>query len=223
MSNTQPSKMSATNDRFAIVPLPPGTSPADALMIGPLDVIMQNLPDTHARADALNDLELHRIKADQIATMQQVSRGMQVASFCDSLNHLSARVDAEVIRRAERRRRDAEEAKALEEKQIADALSKLPDPDMPSSWSDDGELTTREPSQPEDEEQLAATETDNEGDLPDKLLEEVPPPLGIDPDVSGTRQPTARSPVAVTMSADALYASHDFRTQFVPDPVPRTS
>jgi hypothetical protein len=49
-------------DRFAIVPLHTGQQPSDdALMVGPLDLIMSNLPDTLARSDAFDRLEAARI------------------------------------------------------------------------------------------------------------------------------------------------------------------
>lgn len=189
--------MTNTVDRFAIVAIPPGPAPNDALMVGPLDLVMQNIPQTQARADALEELEFARLKADQISTMQNVSRGLQIAAFCDSLQHITRRMDALVTRRAERARRDAEEAERQEQQQIADALSKLPDPDNPAAWSDDGELTTHEPSQPEDKEQLEASEhNDAEGDLPPALTQELPPITGTDPELSGSREPTARNPVS---------------------------
>lgn len=189
--------MSNTSDRFAIVAIPPGPTPADALMVGPLEVVMQCLPDTVARADALEELEFARIKSDQISTMQNVNRALQVSAFCDSVQQITRRMDALETRRAERARKDAEEARAREEQQIADALSKLPDPDLPSAWSNDGELTTHPASQSEDVEELEASEhNDNEGDLPVKLTNELPPITGTDPELSGSREPTARNPVS---------------------------
>ena len=132
-------------------------------MVGPLEVVMQCLPDTVARADALEELEFARIKSDQISTMQNVSRALQVSAFCDSVQQITRRMDALETRRAERARKDAEEARAREEQQIADALpncriltshplgattassphTRPPSPKMSKSWKPVSTMTTK--------------------------------------------------------------------------------
>jgi hypothetical protein len=160
------------NEYFAITgPYPPGHIPDNAQMVGPMDLIMQNLPDTLARADALADLELHRISADQIATMQELSRGLQVSTFCDSISSLTRRLDTYEQQRTERIIAEAKARADAEKKAIEDALSRLPDPDLPQSWADPqhtGELHTRPPT--------AATTGDNSATT-DPVLE---PKLDLD-------------------------------------------
>ena len=166
--------MTNTSDRFAIIPVAPGPTPHNAIMTGPLDLIMQNLPDTHSRQDAIEQLEFARIKSDQISTMQNVSRALQVSAFCDSIKHLSARMDALATRRAERARKDAEEAKRQEAQRIQDYLASLPDPDEPHTPGEDpaliededpdpfepSELHTLPASNPRHEQQLRDVEHD---------------------------------------------------------------
>ena len=129
----------------------------------------------------------------------QEATGVLAAPLCDSVSTRTRRMDTLVTRRAERARKDAEEAKAREEQQISDALSKLPNPDLPASWSDDGELATHPASQPEDVEELEASEhNDNEGDLPVELTNETPVVTGTSPNFSGSREPTAKNPAGVS-------------------------
>jgi hypothetical protein len=154
---------------------------------------MEYIPQSKARIDAMEELEAARISHEQIQIMQNVNRGLQAAAFCDSVAHLTRRLDSYVARRTEKARRDAEEREAAEHKLIEDALSKLPDPDMPTS------ATADTPDEPQDlHTGPSVLERDNEGDLPNKLLEDTPPPLGTDPDVSGSREPTARNPAGLS-------------------------
>src|SRR5262245_16147217 len=173
-------------ERFAIVEIPHGTPPAISLIVGPLDMLMEQLPDTRARADALARLDAARLDAAQISQVQNVTRALQVAAFCDSVTRVSRRLDAFAARRAERVRAEGDEREAEEERAIEDALSKMPDPEQPHGWATDGELTTHPASEPEKQKEFEATEhkhpVDNEGDLPNELLEQVPPTTGTGPE-----------------------------------------
>jgi hypothetical protein len=80
------------------------------------------------------------------------------------------------------------------------------------------DLHSVDPSEPQHEEQLAASmgdaggvplsygnvptsyerRTEAEGDLPNELTEKVPPDPGTEPDLSGAREPTARNPVGIS-------------------------
>jgi hypothetical protein len=184
-------------DRFAIIPIPPGPSPTNSLFVGPLSMVMQNLPDTKARTDAMEELEAARIGAEQIQIMQDVNRGLQAAAFCDAVTHLTRRLDSYVARRTARIKAD-QEAKEREEQQlIEDALSKLPDPDMPTSaWPDAtfspaGDLHSAEPSEPAHEEQLQA----DQGDLPAEISRDPP---DTDLELTKARTPSAQNPVGIS-------------------------
>jgi hypothetical protein len=180
------------DDRFAIVPIPPGTAPANSLFVGPLSMVMQNLPDTRARQDAMEELEAARIGAEQIQIMQDVNRGLQAAAFCDAVTHLTRRFDAFQARRDARIKADQEAKEREEQQQIEDALSKLPDPDSPHAWETAGELTPVQASEPAHEEQLAASD---QGDLPAEISKDPP---DTDPELTKAREPTTRNPVGIS-------------------------
>jgi hypothetical protein len=168
-----------------------------------MSMIMQNLPDTRARTDAMEELEAARIKFEQISIMQDVNRGLQAAAFCDSVAHLTRRLDSYIARRDARIRAEEEAHEREEQQHIQSVLDTLPDPDAPGPFAPSGDLHDVPPSEPAHEEQLqqsAATagerSGDNEGDLPNELLEDVPPITGTSPEFPGSREPTARNPAS---------------------------
>jgi hypothetical protein len=163
-----------------------------------MSMIMQNLPDTRARTDAMEELEAARIKSEQTSIIQEMNRGIHAAVLCDAVTRLTRRMDAFTTRRTEKARKDAEEREAAEQKLIEDTLAALPDPDAPGPFAPSADLHEAPASEPAHEEQLAATEGDNEGDLPNELLEDVPPDPGTDPDLSHPREPTNRNPVGIS-------------------------
>jgi hypothetical protein len=190
----------STNDLFAIIPIPTyGSSPANALAIGPLDVVMQNLPDTHARTDSIRSLQAARLDAAVITQAQKATRALQVQSFCDGVNQISARLDSLEKRRARKLRLIAAQKDAAEQQQIADYLNTLPDPDNPpASHVNTGDLS---PSP------ATNTNSDNEGDLPETLTRVTPPPPGNYPlddpaELDDPPQPKFRNPVAVSLNKD---------------------
>jgi hypothetical protein len=72
-------------DRFAIIPLSHGPAPPDAIAVGSMSAVMEHLPDTIARQDAITRLDKARMDAKQISRAQNVVRALQVAAFCDSV------------------------------------------------------------------------------------------------------------------------------------------
>jgi hypothetical protein len=120
-----------TPDRFAIIPVSPGPAPADAIVVGPYNEVMEYIPQSVARNDALEKLEHARFTVDQIAAMQQKTRAVQATMLCDSLNHLSARLDSFLTRRADAEREEARAREEAEQQRIQDELASLPDPDTP--------------------------------------------------------------------------------------------
>ena len=90
----------STTELFAITPVLDGrAAPADALVVGPMSEVMQYLPQSIARQDAVEELEKARFTADEIKSVQDKTRGVQAAILADSVNHLSSRLDAYVARR----------------------------------------------------------------------------------------------------------------------------
>ncbi len=105
---------------------------ANALMIGgPLSKVMECIPDTIARRDSIRSLQAARLDAAVITQAQKATRALQVQSFCDGVNQISARLDSLEKRRARKLRQIAAQQEAAEQKQIADYLNTLPDPDNP--------------------------------------------------------------------------------------------
>jgi hypothetical protein len=111
--------------------------------------------------------------------------------------------------RSQQRKAD-EEAERIQADRLKQALDALE--------QTSGELTTHAPTEPAREEQLAAIEqadaggdplsyatlpltyvkAEGEGDLPKELTEKVPPDPGTDPELSGSRPPSARNPVGIS-------------------------
>jgi hypothetical protein len=192
MSNT------SNPDLFEIRPLASyGQASPDAIATGPLSTVMQLLPDTRARTDALEELEAARIKSEQTSIIQDMNKGIYAAVLCDAVTRLTRRIDAEEQYRTEKARRDAEEQEARENRLIEDALSKLPDPDAPGPFAPSADLHEAPASEPAYEEQLQQS-GDNEGDLPPELTEVVPPTTGTAPNLSGSREPTAKNPAGLS-------------------------
>jgi hypothetical protein len=135
--------------RFAIIPVFPSTNTEEAICIGPMSEVMQYLPQTTARADALKELERARVSADEIKAIQDKTRGVQAAILADSVAQLTRRMDALVARREEQARRDAEEAEREEAERIQAHLDAQPDPDDPDVWTPSGaEFPTPELEKP---------------------------------------------------------------------------
>jgi hypothetical protein len=141
---------SPSNERFAIVSLAHGPAPAEALVIGPMTEVFQYIGQSVARNDAIEEVEKARFSADQIAGLQEKTRGVQASMVAEAIKHLDQRMDALVKRRADavfaRQRRDEEE----EQQRIQAELDQLPDPDAPPL------LLSKTPDPPqalEDEEQ----------------------------------------------------------------------
>jgi hypothetical protein len=192
------------NSLYEIRPISsPGEASPNSIAIGNLNSVMEYIPQSRARQDAYEELEAARIKSEQTSIIQDMNRGIHAAVLCDAVTRLTRRLDAEEHRRTEKARRDAEEREAAENKLIEDTLSALPDPDMPTL------ATADTPGEPKDlhtgpsvlaQDNRAAhgsrAERDNEGDLPNELLEKTPPPPGTDPDLSGSKQPSARNPAS---------------------------
>ena len=72
------------DDRYAIIPIPPGPPPSNAVMIGgPLSSVLEYIPDTRARHDSIRAHQAARIDAMASEQKQKASRALQVKSFCD--------------------------------------------------------------------------------------------------------------------------------------------
>jgi hypothetical protein len=170
--------------RFAIIPLEPGPAPAEAIVIGSMNQVMEYIPQSVARDEAMAEFERARLSAEEIKQAQAATTRMQIATFADAVNQLERRVLAAEAEREAQVRRDLEEAERKEAERVAAHMRSLPDADDPDTWSGPshgGELSTIPPSHPADKEQLAASE--DQGNLPPELLEGAPPPSGTAPTI----------------------------------------
>ena len=148
--------------RFAIIPIEPGPVPAEVIVIGNMEQVMEYIPQSVAREKAEAEFERARVTADAIRRAQSATTKLQVAAFADGVTHLERRLDAFEGRRAEQARRDAEAQVKAEAERIATHLAALPDADDADTWDGprpSGELTPIAASHPEDKRQLAALDS----------------------------------------------------------------
>lgn len=132
----------STAERFAIIPLPPGPAPADAIITGSMSAVMENIVDSHARADAIEQAARaveDAVEAQELAAeaerLQEMAKANTVQMITDTIDRVTSRLDAYIARR------DAEEEEA-EAQRIEAQLAALPDPDDPATHVPGGELHT---------------------------------------------------------------------------------
>jgi hypothetical protein len=183
------------------------TSPTgEVIMTGSLDALMERLPDTHARNDALDSML--KIACDAVEAEERLEDAWACAAqiLTDGITRLCARMDREEQRREEQQRQDAEEAERAAQEKIQRTLDALPDPDQPYAFDlkereatgDDGELEIQHaPSEGQygnDAEPVKPVlsyspvpmpyikgKRDAEGDLPEVVESRSPAPLGSYP------------------------------------------
>jgi hypothetical protein len=196
-------------DRFAIIPLPDGPAPANAIAVGPLAMAMEYLPQSHARDKRERqaaDVEMRALKTIAAANMR-------ADSVIAREHAVAAREDAAAVAIADAVRRFHADALELlhrldrmERARLDAAMSKLPDGDHPQGLSpvqqDNLPPAVLEPSGPEDDKQLDVVlgrerGDQSPGDLPSELEAKAPPPSGSfaipepidDPRVEATSTP----------------------------------
>jgi len=186
------------HDRYAIIPIPPGPTPKEAIVVGNIDQVFEYIPQSVARDDAMKELEAARFTHEQIAHVQERTRTVQVLMLNEALDRLTTRQDSFGTRQRERRRQAKARRDAAEAKRIQDALDALPDPDDPHAFIPGGELHSLP-----GKEEAAPLRAEDQGNLPNELLEGVPPgpathPIDPDPD-KGTVYP---QPISVSLNKD---------------------
>lgn len=125
-----------TTGRFAITPVPPGQpAPDTAIVVGDMKEVMEYIPQSIARQDAIEELEKARFTADQISSLQEKTRAVQAVMLNDNLARLSARLDLYQQRRGDEERERAKEEEEAEAQRIQDQLNALPDPDDPDPFT----------------------------------------------------------------------------------------
>jgi hypothetical protein len=121
------------SDRYAIIKIPPGPSPAEAVAVGNWDQVAEYIPQSIARQEAEQRFAIAKEDAEETAKVQAETRACAARMLVDGLEHISNRLNQFETRKAERAdqlRRDEEEAEA---KAIAEYLDSQPDPDAPDA------------------------------------------------------------------------------------------
>jgi hypothetical protein len=193
----------------------------DVIMTGSMNAIMERLPDTSARNDALStmlDTAVRQVEAEERA---DAARACAVKHFCDGVSRLSTRMDQFEKARSLAAKRAEAERKARDTARVKRYLDELPDIDDPDlddplgilppaqdptgttlAEPDDGDLEVKHKVEPE---RYGPTEDDEgPGDLPRELEKDVPPPSGsytspkLDP--LGTKDPhQVQQPISTSL------------------------
>jgi hypothetical protein len=176
------------------------TSPDGSIIArGSMSAVMERLPDTHARNDAIESM--YRVAADAVEAeeRQQEARASAVQMISDAVAHLTNRMDAYISRREAQRQADAEEAAREEQEQIQNYLDQLPDPDGPDTHIPTGDL--HDLPAPEDPEGSALHATPREEDDQGLTgLAETRPITSLEELAHGPPQPT--QPIAIQLNEE---------------------
>jgi hypothetical protein len=122
----------------------------------------------------------------------------------EALDRLTSRQDSFATKQRERRRQAKARRDAAEAKRIQAALDALPDPDDPHAFTPGAELHSlpaKEEATPLSKDPEPSLEVGDQGNLPNELLEGVPPapatyPIDPDPD-KGSVYP---QPISVSLN-----------------------
>ena len=181
-------------NRFAIIPVFPSTDTKEAICIGDYKEVMEYIPQSCARDDAMRELDKARLTHDQIAHAQERTRAVQALMLNEALDRLLTRQDSFATKQRERHkqakaRRDAAEARRIADAQAASIKAAL---DALNEHHNTGDLHVVEPK-------------DDQGNLPNELLGNVPPAPGTDPVLPGelgkAPDPPAQ-PVAISLNSE---------------------
>jgi hypothetical protein len=187
-------------ERFAIVPFE-GKSQSEAIVVGPMSEVMRYIRDTIPRIEEEQRLAHAQRDAEETKRHQAEVRECALQILGDGLTRLNERIDqygARKQERADRQRRDEEEAEIA---RIAEELAALPDSDDPEAFEnppatgDDGDLqAVHEPPDTEQHDPEHRNEAAT-GVLPKSLEKGAPPQSGdyhtTTPPPSPYRDPTS--------------------------------
>jgi hypothetical protein len=175
----------------------------DVIMTGSMNAIMERLPDTHARNDALSTMLDTAVKQVEAEEKLEDARACAAKILSDGVTRLASRLDAFEKQRALSMKRAEAQRKARDAARVQRYLDELPDPDAPepTAASDDDPLTSHGPVDPE---KYGPANDEAPGDLPRQLERETPPlsgsytepkpdPLGGPEDPKQVQQPISAS------------------------------
>ena len=165
----------------------------DVIMTGSMNAIMERLPDTSARNDALSTMLDTAVKQVEAEEKLEDARACAAQILADGITRLTSRLDAFEVRREEQQRLDEQEAEREQQRRVQAMLDALPDPDDPDLGdptgiipptratgaeleSDDGDLEIKHAKDPE--RYGPGSDDEGPGDLPRQLERDTPPPSG---------------------------------------------
>jgi hypothetical protein len=160
----------------------------DVIMTGSMNAIMERLPDTSARNDALSTMLDTAVKQVEAEEKLEDARACVAQILADGITRLSARLDQFEKQRALSMKRAEAQRKARDAARVQKYLDELPDIDDPTGIlppaedptgteleNDDGDLTIKHAVEPE---KYGPQDDEYPGDQPRELKEGVPAPSG---------------------------------------------
>jgi len=153
----------------------------DVIMTSSMNAIMERLPDTSARNDALSTMLDTAVKQVEAEEKLEDARACAAQILADGITRLTSRLDAFEVRREEQQRLDEQEAEREQQRRVQAMLDALPDPDDPDLGdptgiipptratgaeleSDDGDLEIKHAKDPE--RYGPGSDDEGPGDLP---------------------------------------------------------
>ena len=101
----------------------------EVIMTGSMNAIMERLPDTSARNDALSTMLDTAVKQVEAEEKLEEAQAAAAQILFDGITRLTFRLDAFEVRRQEQQRLD--EAEREQQRRVQAMLDALPDPDDP--------------------------------------------------------------------------------------------
>jgi hypothetical protein len=161
----------------------------DVIMTGSMNAIMERLPDTHARNDALSTMLDTAVKQMEAEERQAEARACAIRTIADGVAHLTTRLDQFEKQRALSMKRAEAQRKARDAARVQRMLDQLPDPDDPDAlvYPPPGDLTINQPEPLDDDGDLETKQKvdperygtdEGPSDLPRELEKDTPPPSG---------------------------------------------
>jgi hypothetical protein len=205
------------HQRYAIIPLPAGPAPAEAIVVGGLSDVMSYLPQTVAREQREKQL----VEAESRLTRRADGIQLRAEEVVEREREASKQMAEARAIQSDAIRRFAGDVLELshrldrfEQQKIADALRELPDSDDPEGRSENQQQAEADnlppgplpPPHGDEQEAEVVLERDDQGGLPEELEHGAPPPPGnyaFHPVDEPPRQ--VPQPIAVSLtSCDAL-------------------
>jgi len=147
----------------------------EVIMTGSMNAIMERLPDTHARNDALESMLRTAIDAVEAEERANVARAAATQILSDGITRLSARMDSFEKARAISQKRAEAEAQRRGRQRVAAMLDALPDPDQPYSLDLKERVADQHPTD------ILPPPRDPEEPAPDPGSLDYPPPPQVAP------------------------------------------